>query len=161
MAESIEMQRKLFVEEVGLTIEELGISRMAGRIFGCLLVADPPHQSLNQLADYLEASKGSVSTMTRVLIQLDLIERFALPNDRRDYYRIRKDVWTKHLTRMETKVAALRILAEKGLRIAPVNARYSLEEMRDFHAFLEKQHPEMLENWHKRNKVKKISEARA
>ncbi len=51
------------------------VTRMAGRMLGWLLICDPPHQSMNAIADVLQASKGSISTMTRLLIQLDLIER--------------------------------------------------------------------------------------
>jgi DNA-binding transcriptional regulator GbsR (MarR family) len=47
---------------------------MAGRILGWLLISDSPHQSSEQLVNGLEASKGSISSMTRLLIQINLIE---------------------------------------------------------------------------------------
>ncbi|MFQ3629252.1 MAG: MarR family transcriptional regulator, partial [Cyanobacteriota bacterium] len=75
-----------FVEEVGLMFELIGLPRMAGRIFGWLLISQPPHQSSGELAEVLQASKGSISSMTRLLIQLGLIERLPLPGDRRDFF---------------------------------------------------------------------------
>ena len=43
-----------------------------------MLICDPPAQSAGELADVLGASKGSLSTMTRLLIQVGLIERAGL-----------------------------------------------------------------------------------
>ncbi|HEX7974611.1 MAG TPA: MarR family transcriptional regulator, partial [Anaerolineales bacterium] len=82
-----QIAKQHFVEEVALVFEEIGIARMAGRILGWLLISNPPHQSADELAEALQASKGSISTMTRLLIQADLIERIGLPGERRDYFR--------------------------------------------------------------------------
>jgi len=69
---------KRFVEEVGISFEDMSLPRMAGRILGWLFISDPPYQSIGELAEALMASKGSISTMTRLLTQLNLIERFSL-----------------------------------------------------------------------------------
>ncbi len=68
-----------YAEDFGLAFEQEGLPRMAGRIFGWMLVAESPHQSLQELAEALRASKGSISNMTRYLMQLDVIERVGLP----------------------------------------------------------------------------------
>lgn len=57
-----------FVESMGLTLESDGLPRIAGRIFGWLLVSEEA-QSLDDLAAELRVSKGSVSTNTRLLEQ--------------------------------------------------------------------------------------------
>src|SRR5262245_10612167 len=77
-----------FVEEMGLHFEYGGIPRMAGRIFGHLLVCDPPEQSAEELARSIQASRASVSTMSRLLIQTGLIERQVFPGKRHDLFRI-------------------------------------------------------------------------
>ena len=64
-----------FVEDVGLLLEQGGILAWPGRIVGWLLICDPPHQSTSQLAQVLGASKASISTMTRLLIQMGLVEQ--------------------------------------------------------------------------------------
>ncbi|MBA3470937.1 MAG: hypothetical protein H0T53_14985 [Herpetosiphonaceae bacterium] len=58
-----------FVEKVGLLYEQVGLQRMAGRILGWLLICDPPAQSAADLAAALDASKGSISGITRQLFQ--------------------------------------------------------------------------------------------
>src|SRR5512142_2974957 len=87
------LEERHFVEDVGLFFEQMGYPRMAGRILGWLLICDPPQQSSEQLAQVLLASKGSLSTMTRLLIQIGLIERVALPGERRDYFRLKPGAW--------------------------------------------------------------------
>jgi DNA-binding transcriptional regulator GbsR (MarR family) len=144
------LAKKHFVEETGLFFEQMGLPRMAGRVLGWLLVSDPPHQTLNQLKETLTASKGSISTMTRLLIQVGLIERVSLPGQRRDYFRIKPHVWSQLIEQRLFQVTALRRLAEQGLGLLegerpPVKQR--LEEMYDVYAFFERELPALMERW--------------
>ena len=50
-----------FTDRMGLLFEAEGRPRIAGRIFGYLLLSDDP-RSLDQLADSLRVSKASAST---------------------------------------------------------------------------------------------------
>jgi DNA-binding transcriptional regulator GbsR (MarR family) len=141
---------KHFVEEVGLLFELMGLPRMAGRIFGWLLISNPPHQSMDELVEVLQASKGSISTMTRLLIQVGLIERLSLPGQRRDYFRIKPDAWSQVIKQRLVQITAFREMAEKGLKLLedePLLLRQRLEEMRDIHAFFERELPAMNERW--------------
>jgi hypothetical protein len=56
-----------FVDRLGLFFELLGAARTMGRVYGWLLICDPPQQSLTQLAEALSVSKASVSTVARQL----------------------------------------------------------------------------------------------
>jgi predicted transcriptional regulator len=79
-----------FVESIGVLWEADGLPRIAGRIFGYLIVQPEP-SSLDELAVGLGVSKASISTDARRLEQLGLITRISLPGDRRDYYTIDAD----------------------------------------------------------------------
>ena len=145
-----------YVEEVGIVFEQTGLSRMAGRILGWLLISDPPHQSTAQLCEALMACKGSISTTTRLLIQSGLIERFSLPGVRYDYFRIRPDAWQHMIRRgLEDEIKMIRQLAEHGLELmadrTPLTRKW-LEEMRDVYIFLEREFPALLERWEKERK---------
>jgi len=145
-------EERSFVEEVGLFFEQSGLPRMAGRILGRLLLSDPPHQSTDQLTEALMASKGSISTMTRLLIQIGLIERVSLPGVRHDYFRIRPGAWQHLIKQSVDQVTVLRQLAERGLELVEGKAslpRQWLEEMRDMYAFFEREYPDLLERWEK------------
>lgn len=150
--EQRQFELKRFVEEVGLLFELMGLPRMAGRILGWLLIADPPHQSLTELAEGLQASKGSISTMTRLLIQTGIVERLSLPGERRDYYCIKLGAWSELIEQRIAQIKALRELAEKGLELLEDKKpehRLRLEELRDFHAFFERELPRLSDRWEK------------
>ncbi|MAF85002.1 MAG: MarR family transcriptional regulator [Dehalococcoidales bacterium] len=160
MNNELRLKEKYFVEEVGLFFEQSGMPRMAGRILGWLLLSDPPHQSLDELAEALMASKGSISTTTRLLIQVGLIERISLPGVRRDYFRIRPGAFQHSLKQGVERVTILRKLAERGLELlegkAPLT-RQGLEEMRDMYVFFEREYPALLERWEQRRREKQAT----
>jgi len=145
-----QMEERHFVEDVALFFEEMGFPRMAGRILGWLLICDPPEQSAGQLAGVLQASKGSLSTMTRLLIQMGLVERVGLPGERRDYFRIRPGAWPQ-LLRVQTQVmTGLHQVVERGLiMLADEDSgrRQRLEEAHDLYAFLERELPRLFQQW--------------
>ncbi len=153
MKSKLQAGEKQFAEEVGIVFEQTGIPRMAGRILGWLLVSDPPHQSMEQLTEALMASKGSISTMTRLLIQLGLIERLSLPGVRHDYFRLRSDAWQHMIGRGLTgEIRMVRQLAEHGLELLGAKTlvtRKWLEEMLDVYTFLEQEFPTLLARWEK------------
>lgn len=146
---------KQFVEDVGLFFERSGLPRMAGRILGWLLVCDPPHQSATDLAEVLEASKGSISSMTRLLIQIGLIQRTSLPGQRRDYFYIQTGAWFALLQHEVKAVAAFRRILEHGVALiadAEPATQERLLEIRDVYAFFERELPSLLERWEQERK---------
>lgn len=150
LARELSYEHMQFIEEIGLIFELDGLPRMAGRIFGCLLLADPPYQSGVDLADGLQASKGSISTMTRLLIKISLIERVSIPGDRRDYYQIKPNAWSHLNQQLIAKVSAVRQLAERGLRLLEGSSpgrKQRLQEMYDIHAFWEEELPRLNQRW--------------
>jgi DNA-binding transcriptional regulator GbsR (MarR family) len=143
-------ERLEFVEEVGLFFERGGLTRMAGRMLGWLLVCDPPHQSMNELAEALQASKGSISGTARFLIQVGLVERLSLPGERRDYFRIPRGAWLHVTQNKMNEITRIRELAERGLTLLDSDDpdhRERLEHMRDMYAFFEDEIPRLLERW--------------
>ncbi len=139
-----------FVEGVGILFEDDGLPRMAGRILGRLLVATPAEQSSRELAEYLDASKGSISTMTRQLIQTGLVERIGLPGERQDYFRIRPGAWETLLTARLRGMERMHLIAEQGLRLpasTDPDVRDRLERMHAVYEFLSEQVPPLLERF--------------
>lgn len=145
------MDEKLhYVEEYGVCLETTGLPRMAGRILGWLLICTPPYQTSDQVAEALDASKGTVSTMTRMLIQLGLIEKIGLPGERRDYFRIRPDLWEQLIAQQVTEIVQMRDMAARGLALmqeAPLSERQRLNEMYDLYSFFEHELPGLLERY--------------
>lgn len=139
-----------YVERFGLFWEQVGMPRMTGRILGWLLICDPPHQTMHELTDALQASKSSISTGTRMLILMGVIERVSLPGQRRDHYRVVPDSWSRILEEKKQQFTDFRQLAEKGLSLlegASPARRKRLEELRDLYAFMEREYPLILDHW--------------
>ena len=143
-------ERKRYVEEFGLLFGQFGVSRMWGRVLGVLMISDPPERSAGELAEALGASRGSISQTTRSLIQMGLVERWSRPGERRDYFRIKPGAWHEIMRREMESLGGFREMAERGLDLLDSrdpDARRSLEEMRDFYVYLEKEMPALLERW--------------
>ena len=77
-----------FVERLGLVTQADGLPRIAGRIMGLMVIYGGPF-SFADLAERLQISRASVSTNTRLLESLGVIERTTVPGERQDYFRIR------------------------------------------------------------------------
>ena len=152
MARNDEAHRR-FVEEAGDMMQEHGLSHMAGRVFGALQVCVPPHMSMDELAEELQASKGSISMATRMLLRVGVIEKVSLAGHRRHYYRVRPGVWmelyvkrAEHLHRHK-ELASLGLAALEG---EPIEAKERLLEMLVFFDFVEQETPLLTERWKER-----------
>lgn len=91
-----EADRDWFVSRMGHTTEQDGFTRIAGRLFGYLLLSEQPC-SITELAAALGVSKASVSTDARRWLETGVLERVARTGDRRDYYQIAPDFFRKLL----------------------------------------------------------------
>ncbi len=87
-----------FIERVGLLTEGEGLPRIAGRIYGLLLMT-PGACSLDEMAEALGVSKASISTDARRLEIAGIVVRSSRPGDRRDYYAIAPDALRRSLER--------------------------------------------------------------
>jgi len=139
-----------FIEDIGLLFEESGMPRMMGRIIGHLLVCTPPHQTASQLVEGLSASKGSISTNTRALLTMGVIERMALPGQRATCIRIAPGTWQKLILAEQVRMRRYLEAAERGLVLLADSAledRSRLVEFRDFFLFLETEYPLLLQHY--------------
>jgi DNA-binding transcriptional regulator GbsR (MarR family) len=136
-----------FVEDIGLFFEQMGLPRMAGRILGVLLISDPEAQSTPDLAQSLKASKSAISSMTRLLTEVGLIERVASPIPRRVYYHFKPGGWIQYLRNWIELMSELHQITEQGLRLMqdkPASLRARLEEAHELFSLLEERFPEIL-----------------
>jgi DNA-binding transcriptional regulator GbsR (MarR family) len=138
-----------FVERIGLAFERLGTSRTAGRLFGVLLMAEEA-LSLDRLAELLQVSKASVSTNARYMERVGLVERAAVPGDRRDYYRLLPGSFERAVNRRVAIAHEFIGLAESGLEAVDEKnevARERLVSMRDFYQFMADGMDDLMTAW--------------
>jgi len=139
-----------FVEAVGQHLAAQGLPRMAGRIWAWLLICDPPQQSAAQLAEQLQASRGSISDSARLLSSAGLISRTTRPGDRREYFSVPPGAVATLMQARLPSVVAMRRLMDAGLSLLedrPADQRARLHEVRDVYAFFERELPAMLERF--------------
>ena len=137
-----------FIEDIALFFERMGMPRMAGRILGVLLIADPPAQSISEIGEKLNASKSSVSIMARLLVENGLIERVASPVPRRDYYRFKEGGWVLYMRQWLALMRELHKIAERGLALLgdkPEEMKERLLEAHDLFSLIEERFPAILE----------------
>lgn len=142
--------KQRYIEEMGLAMAAFGLPRMWGRIFGALLVADPPEQTAEELAATLKASRGSISTATRMLEQVRLIERVSKPGQRKDYFRHKPGAWHHEAQQLIAGISRFRELAERGLVLldgSHPEVKCGLIEMRDYFAYWERVFPRIVAEW--------------
>lgn len=126
-----------FVDRLGLFFELLGATRTMGRVYGWLLICEPPQQSLTQLTEALSVSKASISTVARQLLDGGMVERLPSAN-RQHLYRVRPGGFTSVL---ETQLSLMRLgiePAEFALSVLGddrAEQRQRVEDFRDFCEF--------------------------
>jgi len=126
-----------FIERMGLAAETDGFSRIAGRLFGALILDSEP-RSLDDLADQLAVSKASISTEARRLVDRGLAERVAKAGDRRDYYVLAPDFFVHTIRFRLSRWTKLQSLAREMLSDLPdaprlVRDRFSyIDEVNEF-----------------------------
>jgi DNA-binding transcriptional regulator GbsR (MarR family) len=110
-------------------METDGFPRIAGRIFGLLMVSDG-ELSLDAIVEALGASKASASVNTRLLEDKGLIERTSRPADRRDYYKIVGDVFIKTMEQRLAKWNRVRSVVSEAIQEGSLqpSARVRLRE---------------------------------
>ncbi len=103
-----------FVERIAVAMEADGLPRIAGRIFGLLLLSEEV-LSLDSITESIGASKASASVNTRLLEQRGLIERVSLQGDRRDYYRSVSNLFVRTMEQRLAKWERFHTIINDGL----------------------------------------------
>lgn len=86
MTRDIDTIKDRFIEGMGRISKFWGFSRLMGQLYGLLYLNSEP-MTLDQLAEGLLVSKGSVSINIRSLERWGMVEKVWVKADRKDYYR--------------------------------------------------------------------------
>jgi DNA-binding transcriptional regulator GbsR (MarR family) len=142
------------VEKYGVLLEKFGFQRMVGRTIGFLILAEPPHKTFDEIREYLQASKSSVSTALQVLIMKNLVTYFTLPGDRKRYFKFIAESWTDMLKNDLGRAAALRDILYESVALREKDHEAfneGLTKIADFQDFISKIVPELISKWIEEN----------
>ncbi len=145
----LEVRERHFVEELGALFSEAGGAPMMGRVLGRLLIAAEPVQTAAELADYLDASAGSISTTLRQLTQARVVRKVRIPGQRAAGYRLAETAWTDVFMMKAHMNTIFREAAAKGLELLEASDRDTsrLKYFHDFYAFVERRMPQLVDEW--------------
>lgn len=135
-----------------------GLPPMTGRVLAWLLVCDPVEQTAVQLAQALDASKGSISGATGILVRARLVDRLHVRGERADRFRLRPEAWDDQIR--DQGVSEARALVAQGLEALakePATRRARLEELDAFYAWWQSRMPALWDEWqqYKRTKLER------
>lgn len=116
---SLHAAEERFIEAMGLAHEEDRLPRIAGRLVG-LLILSPDPVRFDHLAERLRVSRASISTNTRLLENMGVIQRVTRPGDRRDYFQINEEPGL--LLRIADRYRSRQASAEQMKQALPPNA---------------------------------------
>jgi len=85
-----------FIDRMGLVAEADGLSRIAGRIMGLMVLEGGP-LSFSEIAERLDISRASVSTNTRFLERIGVIERVMIKGERQDHFQLARTPYARLL----------------------------------------------------------------
>jgi DNA-binding transcriptional regulator GbsR (MarR family) len=139
-----------FVEAMGRMLGQSGLPPIAGRMWGWLLICEPPQQSAADLAEHLHASRGSISGAARVLETAGLVRRATRRGDRREYFNVPPGFTRAFVESQVPRLRAFRQLTEEGLELLndrPASVRERVQEVHDLYEYFEQVYPRMLEQF--------------
>ena len=139
-----------FVEEMGQYLASYGMTPMAGRMWGWLLICEPSEQTAAEIAEALQASRGAISGTARILSSAGMIRRTTRRGDRREYFSAPPEALDSMLRSASSTYRRLREIAERGLAASTdqsPSARAQLEEFRDVIGFIERELPFVIDRF--------------
>jgi DNA-binding transcriptional regulator GbsR (MarR family) len=151
-------ERSAFVEESGLLFESMGMTRMAGRIIGYLMVSDKEMVSFDELTHVLRASKSSISTSVKQCINVRFVKPVTTPGDRKTYYMLSPDIsWVEIFHRRTQQLIEMLRMLDKGLNLRS-NQKDKVSEWivnaQDFYEWVLDKFTTLLSEWEEHKKGK-------
>ncbi|GHA17340.1 hypothetical protein GCM10008090_28790 [Arenicella chitinivorans] len=110
-----------FIEYTGLKMQADGLPKIAGQIFAVVVLEEEPI-SFSNLVDRLKVSRGSVSTNTRLLESLGVLDRVSLMGERQDYFKLPDSPYTQLFERKKDRLVDHMKLLKKTVSNMPKNS---------------------------------------
>lgn len=139
-----------YIEDLALTLTQMGFPRMSARVFGALTASDSGRMTAAELAAGLSVSPAAISGAVRYLEQVGLVTKERQPGERRDHYRLQDDLWYATFLKRNRMLGMWRDAAAEGLAAVgehtPAGRR--LSHMIDFLDFMAREIPVLFQRWH-------------
>lgn len=139
-----------FVERFAADLTEIGMQRMAARVFACLFVDESGSLTSAELAERLQASPAAISGAVRYLSQIHMVSREREPGSRRERYRAHTDTWYEAVAGRDIILRRWQSTFKAG--IAAMGADHPgsrrLAEAREFMAYMQRELDGLMRRWY-------------
>lgn len=113
----IEEKRKEIVERYGMFMEKSeNFPPIAARIFSTLLFTESKGNTFEELVNFLSASKSTISTNLQKLSNMEVVEYYTKPGDRKKYFRLSPIGFLAFIDRDLKKVKTEKNLVEEVIQ---------------------------------------------
>lgn len=150
--------RQQIIADFAEGYSNFGLNPLMGRIVGLLIISEDP-QSLDDIVEKLEMSKGPISQICRRLKERGLIEKVWIPGDRKDYYQAVDDIFGKAYANQINKMQQNIEIAEKYLTQAESMdssdaqfIRQQMNIMKTFYELMDEYNEKFMEAWKSKHK---------
>ncbi len=156
MEKNIDLTQQI-VADFAEGYSNFGLNPLMGRIVGLLIISKDP-QSLDDIVEQLEMSKGPISQICRRLKERGLIEKVWIPGDRKDYYQAADDIFGKAYANQINKMQDNIEIAEKYLSMAQsMNSedaefiKQQMKLMKSFYELMDEYNKKFVEAWEEKH----------
>ncbi|WP_395341763.1 GbsR/MarR family transcriptional regulator [Ningiella sp. W23] len=125
-----------FVENMGLIAQDDGMPRIAGRVMG-LLMMEEAALSFSQLSERLDVSRASISTNTRLLLHLGIIQRIGKRGERQDYFSLAANPFESLLGGIVSRMQRAKLVIKETRQALPKEMDHAMRSLDDIQTFYE------------------------
>lgn len=130
---------------------------ITARTLAWLTVCDPPEQSPAQIAEAVQASRGSLTSTLRILSTAGLVRAVTRPGDRSTYYRVAEDAWANSWHEQLAGLKAFADLTGEGVEILGAGSARAarVRNAYELYRFLIEEAEPLWRRWEQRTKARK------
>ena len=141
------------VEKMGIMLEQCGFAPVPGRIMSYLLISEPPYRDFYEIQEFTKASKSTVSTTLKLLMQRDVLNYITFSGDRKRYFQVSpKGLFSivkeqYKLSRLLNDMVSETLQHRKNSAFQRFN--HELKEVVDFNTFIHNGVQDLIAEWEK------------
>jgi DNA-binding transcriptional regulator GbsR (MarR family) len=138
------------IEKWGVYYKRYGHQPMMGRLMAYLMIAEPPHQTFEEIAAFLRASKSSISNTLNLMSHLGMVDYVRFPGDRKRYFRLNANIWSRFFESAGKEIQGFRELLAEVLTVRGDNNPAFTKELNNLLKLItvfEKELPHLLAEW--------------
>lgn len=146
---------KELVESIGVYFQKDGRQPIMGRIWGYLLVSEPPYKTFDEIVTYLQASKSAVSNALTLLQYLNMVEYITFSGDRKRYFKVDFDGLEEYTMKAFDEIKEFKVLL-KNINAVRSNKypeiKNGITNLISMYDLFEEESRKILEKWKKSKK---------